>query len=69
VRDAVLGQRADLAAAQPPAGIDPSLAGQIASAIDWSFVDGFRLAMYVGAVMALAGAVVAWRMIEGKPRP
>ena len=68
VRDAVLGQRADLAAAQPPAGIDPSLAGQIASAIDWSFVDGFRLAMYVGAVMALVGAVVAWRMIEGKPR-
>jgi EmrB/QacA subfamily drug resistance transporter len=68
VRDAVLAQRADLAAAQPPPGIDLNLAGQIAAAIDWSFVDGFRLAMYVGAVMALIGAAVAWRMIEGKPR-
>jgi hypothetical protein len=69
VRDAVLAQRADLAAAQPPVGIDPGLAGQIATAIDWSFVDGFRLAMYGGAAMVLAGAIVAWRMIQGKGRP
>ena len=67
-RDAVLAQRADLAAAQPPPGIGPGVANQIASAIDWSFVDGFRLAMYLGAAMALVGAAVAWRMIEGKQR-
>jgi EmrB/QacA subfamily drug resistance transporter len=65
-RDAVLAQRADLAAAQPPSGLDAGLAGQIAVAIDWAFVDGFRLAMEVGAAMALVGAVIAWRMVEDK---
>jgi len=66
VREEVEGQRADLAAAQAPPGTDPALAAAIDEAIDASFVAGFRLAMLVGAVMALLGAAAAWQLLEGK---
>jgi hypothetical protein len=44
----------------------------IAEAIDASFVTGFRVAMVIGAAMALLGAAAAWRLVEGmeaKPAP
>jgi hypothetical protein len=74
VKEAVVAQRADLAAAEPPPGTDAETATAIDETIDASFVSGFRLAMVIGAVMALAGAVVAWVLVEGKdesgaPRP
>lgn len=65
-RAAVAAQRSDLAAAQAPPGTDPATSSAIDAAIDASFVAGFRLAMVIGAVMALLGAIVAWRMVEGK---
>ncbi len=65
-RAAVAAQRSDLAAAQPPPGTDPATAGAIDAAIDASFVAGFRLAMIIGAVMAMLGAIVAWRLVEGR---
>ncbi len=66
VREAVAAQRADLAAAQPPADADPEIAAAVVAAIDTAFVAGFRVAMLVGAAMSLAGAFIAWRLVEGK---
>lgn len=66
VREAVTAQRADLAATQAPAGADPALAASIDEAVDASFVAGFRVAMIVGAVMALLSAAAAWWLVEGK---
>jgi EmrB/QacA subfamily drug resistance transporter len=63
-REAVEAQRADLAAAQPPAETDPDTAAGITAAIDDAFVTGFRLAMLAAAAMSLGSALVAWRMIE-----
>jgi EmrB/QacA subfamily drug resistance transporter len=65
-RQAVDAQRADLAAARPPEGTAPDTAAAIDAAIDASFVTGFRVAMVIGAVMALLGAAAAWRLVEGK---
>ncbi|MBW3633354.1 MAG: MFS transporter [Chloroflexi bacterium] len=65
-REAVDVQRPDLAAARPPEGIDPDTAAAIAAAIDASFIAGFRVAMVIGAAMALLGAAAAWRLVEGK---
>ncbi|HLL50867.1 MAG TPA: MFS transporter [Thermomicrobiales bacterium] len=68
-REAVDAQRPDLAAARPPEGIDPETANAIGDAIDASFIAGFRIAMGIGAAMALLGAAIAWRLVEGKPTP
>jgi MFS family permease len=66
VRAAVEAQSADLAAAQPPAEADTETAAAIETAIDTSFVAGFRVAMLVAAAMSLLGAGIAWRMVAGK---
>jgi EmrB/QacA subfamily drug resistance transporter len=68
VRSEVDAQKPDLAAAEPPAGIDAGLSSQLEAAIDEAFVDGFRLAMVVGAVMSLLAGGAAWVLIEGKRR-
>jgi EmrB/QacA subfamily drug resistance transporter len=65
-RQAVDAQRLDLAAAHPPEGTTPDTAAAIDEAIDASFVAGFRVAMVIGAAMALLGAAAAWRLVEGK---
>jgi EmrB/QacA subfamily drug resistance transporter len=65
-RQAVDAQRIDLAAARPPEGTRPETAVAIAEAIDASFVTGFRVAMVIGAAMALLGAAAAWQLLEGK---
>jgi hypothetical protein len=67
VRVEVEAQEPDLAAAEPPAEIDAELSNQLDAAIDGAFVDGFRLAMVVGAVMSLLAAAAAWLLIEEKP--
>jgi MFS family permease len=65
-RQAVDAQRLDLAAAHPPEGTTPDTAAAIDEAIDASFVAGFRVAMLIGAAMALLGAAAAWRLVDGK---
>lgn len=65
VREAVDAQRADLAAAQPPAEAAPETAAAIQTAIDESFVAGFRVAMLAAAAAALLGAFIAWKMVAG----
>ncbi|MGH2616019.1 MAG: MFS transporter [Thermomicrobiales bacterium] len=67
-REAVVAQRADLAAAQPPEDTDAETAAAIEEAIAASFVAGFRVAMLVAAAASLLSAGVAWRMVEGKAR-
>ncbi len=64
-RAAIEAQLPDLAAAQPPSSADPEMAAAITTAIDESFVSGFRLAMLGGSALALASAFVAWTKIEG----
>jgi EmrB/QacA subfamily drug resistance transporter len=65
-RQAVDAQRIDLAAARPPEGTPPDTAGAIDEAINASFVAGFRVAMLIGAAMALLGAAAAWQLVPGK---
>jgi len=65
-RQAVDAQRPDLAAAHPPEGTAPDTAAAIDASIDASFVAGFRVAMVIGAAMALLGAAAAWRLVAGK---
>ena len=58
---------------RPPAhrrGTDPDTAAAIDEAIDASFVTGFRVAMVIGAAMALLGSgrgVAAGRRKTAKP--
>jgi len=65
-RQAVDAQRPDLAAARPPEATPPQTAAAIEEAIDGAFVAGFRVAMVIGAAMALLGAAAARWLIKGK---
>jgi predicted MFS family arabinose efflux permease len=66
---AIPAQRAKLAAIETPPGIDPRVRGALEHAVKASFVHGFRCVMVLSALLALAAAAVAWRMIDGKARP
>jgi len=52
-----------LAALTVPLGIDPSTAARVTSAIDQSFVFGFRLVMLICAAMSVVSALFAWQLI------
>lgn len=67
LRDALASQRTRLAGAQIPPGVSPPVHAAIRQAIDTAFVSGFRVAMLTGAAMALASALAAALLIEGKP--
>lgn len=54
---------ARLAALKPPAGLQPALASTIKASITSSFVDSFRLVMWICTVLAFASSGAAWRMI------
>jgi len=66
VRQALAGQRNRLAAAELPPGLDLITARDLKTAIDESFVAGFRRVMAVAVVLALLSAVSAGLLIEGK---
>jgi MFS family permease len=65
-RQAIDNQRENLAAAAVPADIDPAVQTALEQAIEGAFVWGFRWVMLAAAILALAGAVSAVVMIEGK---
>jgi EmrB/QacA subfamily drug resistance transporter len=67
VRDDLGAQAAHLAGAQPPPGLDATTSAAISHAIDASFVSGFRVAMLIGAALALGAALAAALLVEGKP--
>jgi hypothetical protein len=59
-------EKVDLGAAEVPEGLGGATAAAVERAIDEAFVAGFRIAMFVAAALALAGAVAAGILIEGK---
>lgn len=67
VRQQLDDQRIKMAAMKPPAGLSASDNQAIQLAIGESFVDGYRLAMFIAAGLALASALVSLLLIEGKP--
>jgi EmrB/QacA subfamily drug resistance transporter len=68
-RAAITAQRLKLAAAEVPRDLDAAARERARRAIAESFVDGFRLAMLTGAVLALLAAGAARIMIDGRADP
>jgi len=67
VRQTILAQSNRLAGVQIPAGVSPALRHSLEQAIAASFVSGFRVAMLIGCGLALAAALSALLLVEGKP--
>jgi EmrB/QacA subfamily drug resistance transporter len=65
-RNEVDSQRARLAGVKLPDGIDRATASSLKSAIDESFVHGFRRVMTCAVGLALASAMSAFMMIEAR---
>jgi hypothetical protein len=62
-------EKVNLAGAEVPEGLNGEDAAVVERAVDESFLAGFRLSMYIAAGLALASAVAAAILIEGKGRP
>jgi len=54
-----------LAAVTVPAGVDSSTAAKITTAIDHSFVYGFRVVMLICVALSIVSALCAWWLIAG----
>ena len=67
-RQQLEAEKVDLAGAEVPEGLDGKTAAAVQTAIDEAFVAGYRVAMLIAAGLAVASAVVAGIMIEGKGR-
>jgi len=65
-RSEVDSQRERLAGVKLPGGIDNATASSLKSAIDESFVHGFRRVMICAVALALASAASAFMMIEAR---
>ncbi|HEX6799934.1 MAG TPA: MFS transporter [Ktedonobacterales bacterium] len=65
-RQALVAQSGHLAAVQPPPGLSAGTQAAVQQAVDTSYVAGFRVAMLIAAGLALASAVVAGILVEGK---
>jgi hypothetical protein len=59
-------EKIKLGAAQAPEGLRPELGATVERAIDAAFVSGYRTVMLVAAAMALASAISAALLIDGK---
>ena len=62
-------EKVDLGGAEVPGGLEAGTASAVERAIDGAFVAAFRVAMFVAAGLALASAVAAGILIEGKGQP
>ena len=69
-RDAIYDQRIKLAGLDVGEVVsqenNPSAREAVTQAMKESFVAGFRVVMLISAVMALAGSVACWMLIENK---
>jgi EmrB/QacA subfamily drug resistance transporter len=65
----VHAERAKLAAAELPAGLDAATKDALERALDAAFVAGFRTLMLVCAGLAAAAALVSLVLVEGRPAP
>jgi EmrB/QacA subfamily drug resistance transporter len=59
-------EKVKLGAAEAPEGLDAVLGATVEQAIDEAFVSGYRVVMFVAAAAALASAISAAVLIEGK---
>lgn len=66
IRQAMIEQQVNLAAAQIPPEVAPELRAALEQAIKEAYVAGFRGVMLAVAGLALASAIIAWAMIAGK---
>ncbi len=66
IQQTVDEQRIKLAGIVVSDEIDEELQTALEEAIANSFVDSFRLVMYIAAALALTSAFVGWLMIEGR---
>jgi hypothetical protein len=66
IRIAMEGAKADLGAAQAPAGVDAGTEARIEGAVEESFVAGFRAVMLVSAGLVLTNALVAALLVADK---
>jgi MFS family permease len=64
VQQLLAQERKKLAAADVPPSLPAGLRSAVRAAIESSFVDAFRLVMLLSAVLAVGGAVCAWRLIS-----
>lgn len=64
IRHALDAQQSRLAAARPPAGVDAATRIRLKNDIADAFVESFRLAMCIGAALALLSALCARLLIE-----
>jgi EmrB/QacA subfamily drug resistance transporter len=62
-------EKVDLGGAEVPSGVGRQTGAKIETAIEESFLDAFRLAMFIAAGLAVASAAAAAIIIEGKGRP
>ena len=65
VRQTLDHERQQLAGARIPPSVRGAPRRALQHALDESFIAGFRVAMLVGAALALAGAVSAATLVEG----
>ena len=65
-RAALAAQHTRLAAAKIPADLDPATRTALKEAVDRSYLDAFRLIMFICAGLALASAASAWALVEGR---
>lgn len=65
-RAALALEAANLAEAQPPAGLPADVAAQVAQAVQFAFLDGFRVAMFSMAALCWLGALLAFALIAPK---
>jgi EmrB/QacA subfamily drug resistance transporter len=68
LRHVLEGEVTHLAAVRIPGDVSPSLRRSLESAVQSSFVAGFRVAMIIAAALALASALVAFLLVEGRNR-
>jgi hypothetical protein len=51
-----------------PTDLSQVQAAAVEHAVKGSFLAGYRLVMVIGAIMAIASALVAWRLIPARSR-
>jgi MFS family permease len=65
-RQQLEAEKVKLGAAEAPEGLDPTAGATVERAIDEAFVSGYRAVMLVAAATALASAISAALLVEGK---
>jgi EmrB/QacA subfamily drug resistance transporter len=68
-KQSLLSQRGRLTGMEIPPDISPEARAALRSALNESFIAGFRAVVYCAAGLSVLGALVAFVMIEGRPAP